>query len=263
MYDDPESFCELAGWEHVSREPFICNFHCDRPRNGFQKWLENVANDELMMLEFRLQDSKLDEAIDWDQVLPKRDSTVDNMVRAWFDIKKMSYPLSTDYIHDLANHMQKMWPKVKQVVREAQYDDAARSFFVEERSSRGQLPSSIVCQELIECHDSYHADTHLSPYVSMVGPSGIGKSFIVQQLAVSHGIYTVYTSFARHAAFPGRSVVADVVPYGLHYSEPCRGRIMQSSGNHSRRPLHVTDLRRLSPLPERFRQQDQKPLHEV
>lgn len=39
---------------------------------------------------------------------------------------------------------------------------------------------------------------------------------MVQQLAASHGIYVVYTSFSRGSlGFPGRSPVADRIPRGL------------------------------------------------
>ena len=58
---------------------------------------------------------------------------------------------------------------------------------------------------------------HLAPCTSIVGPSGFGKSFIIQQIAVKHGIYVAYTSFARKGsgAYPGRSVIADIIFEGL------------------------------------------------
>lgn len=73
-YDDLESFCNFAGWEEAYQERFTRGFHWDRPRNGFQNWVESMVNDELVLLKYKLENNKLNEAIDWDNISPKRNS---------------------------------------------------------------------------------------------------------------------------------------------------------------------------------------------
>lgn len=81
----------------------------------------------------------------------------------------------------------------------------------------GNLPSKLVDQQLLDSHKKYTKGNYLTPCTSIVGPSGIGKSFIIQQMAVQHGIYVAYTSFARKGSgsYPSRSVIADIAFDGL------------------------------------------------
>jgi hypothetical protein len=55
---------------------------------------------------------------------------------------------------------------------------------------------------------------HLAPYTSVVGPSGIGKSFSVAQMAKAHGLYVVYANFSPRGSkgYPKRSAIADRIP---------------------------------------------------
>lgn len=76
----------------------------------------------------------------------------------------------------------------------------------------------------------------MAPYVSIIGPSGIGKSFTVAQLALEHGLYVSYSSLV-----PGGSVSTALSNCGqdshrlpkirndkvlgvLYYDMPKRGR---------------------------------------
>ena len=67
--------------------------------------------------------------------------------------------------------------------------------------------------EILKYYEAFRSDTHLSPYTSVVGPSGIGKSYVVSRIAKQGLAYVVYLSFAVEDSnsYPGRSIVADAL----------------------------------------------------
>ncbi|KAK2813650.1 hypothetical protein FQN50_000048 [Emmonsiellopsis sp. PD_5] len=90
----------------------------------------------------------------------------------------------------------------------------------EEVNSNGRRPSQEVFDKTVEYYNLYRTRRYMAPYTTIVGPSGIGKSFSVQQLAVHHGLYVVYSSLAdgESPGYPPRSVIADRIhpsTYGL------------------------------------------------
>lgn len=64
-------------------------------------------------------------------------------------------------------------------------------------------------------HQDYRksSDTYVAPYTTIVGLSGIGKSFVVRQLSVSHRQYVIYINLSEGTAggYPKRSTVADII----------------------------------------------------
>lgn len=137
------------------------------------------------------------------------------MIFGWIELKKICYvlvrPLGKD--KPLANQLAPMLPRTK----ETRHEDAAHAFYIGGRLTiNGYRASQTICDKLVDCYSAHKPADYLAPYTSMVGPSGIGKSFAIQQIAVFHGIYVVYTSLAREdsAAFPSRSVVVDKIPWG-------------------------------------------------
>lgn len=104
-----------------------------------------------------------------------------------------------------------MWPKIRPADKSPWYEIAACAFYLAERpTANGNLPSNLVYQQLLDRYKKYAKGNYWAPCTSIVGPSGIGKSFIVQQMAVQRGIYVAYTSFAHKGsgASPGRSAIA-------------------------------------------------------
>jgi hypothetical protein len=91
----------------------------------------------------------------------------------------------------------------------------------ERRTDDGRLPSASVCRKIIDYYGSYRSEKHLSPYTSVVGPSGIGKSFAISQMARQHGIYVVYASLSPRGAlpYPERSCIANKVPLNGNRSD--------------------------------------------
>lgn len=57
------------------------------------------------------------------------------------------------------------------------------------------------------------SDTYVALYTTIVDPSGIGKSFVVKQLSVSHHKYVVYINLSAGTAggYLKRSTVADII----------------------------------------------------
>lgn len=67
--------------------------------------------------------------------------------------------------------------------------------------------------EILEYYNLFKSDEHLSPYTSIVGPSGIGKSYVVSHIAKQGLAYVVYVSLADKDSnsYPSRSVMADAL----------------------------------------------------
>lgn len=49
----------------------------------------------------------------------------------------------------------------------------------------------------------YSENRYLASYTSLLGPSGIGKSFAVAQVARQYGIYEVYSSLSQSLSQEG------------------------------------------------------------
>lgn len=67
--------------------------------------------------------------------------------------------------------------------------------------------------EILKYYKAFRSDTHSSPYTSVVGPSGIGKSYVVSRIAKQGLAYVVYLSLAVEDSnsYSGRSMVADAL----------------------------------------------------
>lgn len=222
QYSDPRSFFEFTGWDPAFQEEFEGSFTLSaRLRDTpFQVRLAGIAEVELSSLYWRLRSN---ETISWARLhsstSTKSDAAVDEMMFTWIEMKKIIYDIALDHGQDkaLSNQLAIMLPIIKRKDKEARYKDAERAFHTGERpiSDDGTKASDTVYEKLVECYNKYNQAEYFAPYTSIVGPSGIGKSFMVQLLAVSHGVCVVYVSFARVSAYPGRSAVADKFPHGF------------------------------------------------
>ncbi|KAN0084865.1 hypothetical protein V8E54_001332 [Elaphomyces granulatus] len=68
-----------------------------------------------------------------------------------------------------------------------------------------------VYDQIVEYYRQYDDSIYGSPYTSIVGPSGIGKSFVMQSIARQGLSYVIYVSLAgpSSTAYPRRSLLAD------------------------------------------------------
>lgn len=157
-YTDPKGFCEFAGWDQPSQDKFESLFRSDREGEKFQDWLVDTAEIESSVLQTRLGKSGLNAKVNWTSVLPSSDTTLNNLMVTWIDLRKVTYILSRDRGQDkaLADQLATMLPKIKQAKREAQYRDAARAFYVGERlTADNKRPSDTVLEKLVDCYNSY------------------------------------------------------------------------------------------------------------
>ena len=215
QYSDPRSFFEFTGWDPIVQEEFEAPFFIGRAKNTpFQVQLEKTARAEVSGVHSRFISN---ERINWTRLLPlwtipRSDAAVDDMIFTWIELKRINYDMLVDGSQDqaLINHLATRLPIVKR--KEEKCKEAELAFHTRERHySDGTKASDSLYEKLVECYNKYNPMEHLAPYTSIVGPSGIGKSFMVQQLSVSHGIYVVYVSFARGSIYPCRSAVADKI----------------------------------------------------
>ncbi|KZZ88380.1 hypothetical protein AAP_04952 [Ascosphaera apis ARSEF 7405] len=91
-----------------------------------------------------------------------------------------------------------------------------KAFDLAERGNKFTTkPSSTIYKAILSYSQSYQETTYLAPYTSIVGPSGVGKSFLVKQLALQHDMYVVYISMANKFAlgYPKRTPLADYIQY--------------------------------------------------
>ena len=71
--------------------------------------------------------------------------------------------------------------------------------------------AKLVYDQIVEYYRQYDDSRYGSPYTSIVGPSGIGKSFVMQSIARQGLAYVIYVSLAgpSSTAYPRRSLLAD------------------------------------------------------
>src|SRR5438034_4621987 len=67
-----------------------------------------------------------------------------------------------------------------------------------------------VYDQIVKYYREYDDSVYGSPYTSIVGPSGIGKSFVIQSIARQGLAYVIYVSLAEPSskAYPRRSLLA-------------------------------------------------------
>lgn len=67
-----------------------------------------------------------------------------------------------------------------------------------------------ILDEIKADFDAYNSKSYIAPYTSLLGPSGIGKSYAIQHIA-RKGIYVVYANLGDHDSmtYPRRSLLAD------------------------------------------------------
>ena len=117
-------------------------------------------------------------------------------------------------VNDTSSYFRKMLQLSPAAPITPAIDPAARK--AESAFHRELLPGRDVATPVLDAifkrYKEYDSQYFFAPYAAIVGPSGIGKSFTIQQIARS-GTYVVYTCLAkdRSHSYPRRSVVADEV----------------------------------------------------
>lgn len=85
----------------------------------------------------------------------------------------------------------------------------------ERKSTTGEFPSTAVLENLVHQYQQYvdAKSSWMGPYTTIIGPSGIGKSFAIKQLSVRHGVYVAYSNLVpqKRTCYP-RPVAMGRVP---------------------------------------------------
>ncbi|KAL1961862.1 hypothetical protein VTN77DRAFT_986 [Rasamsonia byssochlamydoides] len=99
--------------------------------------------------------------------------------------------------------------------KDAKMDDYHRLLLRLLPSRSSQSPSSSAQREarIAAYYKYYSSGIHLAPFTSIIGPSGIGKSFLVKELAFKNYSYVVYACLAtdKASSYPQRSQLANVI----------------------------------------------------
>lgn len=212
-YSNPEDFLNYTGLDQDSMEEFKRFHYFDTAtgRVSFQDWLIRKAQGELSVVYHRLELFG-NEKINWIFIQPLYGSMKsiieNNMMYTWIQLKRINHSLHPTQDWKYADLLSRLLPREK-----VQYGLPEGAFHIEERlTADGHRQSDFVCERLLQYYNSYDPNQHVAPYASIVGVTG--KSFMIQQLAVQHGIYIAYASLAHKIsnAYPRRSEIADRFP---------------------------------------------------
>ncbi|KAL2887663.1 hypothetical protein HOO65_050784 [Ceratocystis lukuohia] len=122
----------------------------------------------------------------------------------------------------LIPEIQSVLHQVEEYIKQQPSPYDAEQIFIEKAFTIGEkahpdfrYASADLCQILEQYHRQFllKMEHYLSPYTSIVAPSGTGKSYTVSQLAVKHNKYVIYLNFAPeyHKGYPGRSSYASLI----------------------------------------------------
>lgn len=77
----------------------------------------------------------------------------------------------------------------------------------------GRDITKAIYDKIVSYFREFRSLKHLAPYTSIIEPSGIGKNFVVQQMARMGYTYVVYASLAnfKSGAYPHRSMLANTI----------------------------------------------------
>ncbi|KAL2885047.1 hypothetical protein HOO65_090342 [Ceratocystis lukuohia] len=127
----------------------------------------------------------------------------------------------------LIPEIQSVLHQVEEYIKQQPSPYDAERIFIEKAFTIGEkahpdfrYASADLCQILEQYHRQFllKMEHYLSPYTSIVAPSGTGKSYTVSQLAVKHNKYVIYLNFAPeyHKGYPGRSSYASLILEALN-----------------------------------------------
>ena len=144
-----------------------------------------------------------------DQAREPTEGAVDDLIYIWMQIKKIDWDVQDHYLHEYTKALSALLREDTKILSEVE-----SSFHREEKlTPDGRRPSDAVFHKLVQYYRLYNRleYKYSAPCTSIVGPSGIGKSFSVMQMTLQHNMYVVYSSLAEQGslAYPTRSAIAD------------------------------------------------------
>lgn len=218
-YVDPAEFFNFTGWDRCYLGLFLKQFDVyAKIGYSFPDWLLFMAQRDMALLHFNLESEGLDTQINWKSIpyrygMTMTESSADGLIYVWIQVKKSNYLIIPQ--KEVANMLATLLPIAKREENKPRDTPMALAFHREEKlTPDGRRASELILRKLLQYYNDYHDQIHLAPYTTIVGPSGIGKSFSIQQIATQHDVYVVYTSLARKGSdvYPRRSAIADILP---------------------------------------------------
>jgi hypothetical protein len=143
-------------------------------------------------------------------------TTEDNLMSLYASmLKETNFPDARDrfaeqYIQILRQHIPKS-SAVRREVHNDNYNLLQKAFHRPERGPRNVAEP--IYNQIAGYYLRYDSAVYGGPYTSIVGPSGIGKSFVIQSIARQDLAYVVYVSLAQphSTAYPRRSRLAQLM----------------------------------------------------
>lgn len=113
----------------------------------------------------------------------------------------------------LLSAMADLVPRKRKTAETFIFTEAENAFAIAERKDHmaEQMPSTGILHEIMDRHGRYQEEPmgYMAPYTAIVGPSGVGKSFVMKQVAVKHGVYVLYVN-VRTDKGPGYPVKSTI-----------------------------------------------------
>lgn len=205
-WNDLEQLAILSGFNSYGRRIFDSVFEVSNVLTQdftIQKYIIQQAHKYYKDVKDDLQSSEYyNRGIQWldDHTAPHEEDRIVSMFLEFVQIG-LSYK---------ANHR----PKYRAVCRMFLPADSpvqmAEDAFHQVPENQRDISRSLV--KKINKYFEKYTSSYLAPYTSLVGPSGVGKSYAIQHMA-RKGIYVIYASFAHRgsSAYPRRSLLADEI----------------------------------------------------
>ena len=211
--DDPIKFLQSLSWSPQDKEFFHLSFQRAFKQRGvrFKDYLISTALTEVRYVKDLIEEPEREQVVRWSSLPLSRkvqmtDTSCDDLICCWLEIKEINYEILSDHEEKYIKLLRRLLPikPTPDMVVSAFHRD-------EKQTPEGRLPSLELYRKLLEYYKAYGIGTkYMAPYMSVIGPSGVGKSFSIAQIAYQHGVYVIYSSLPREGSlpYPARSVIA-------------------------------------------------------
>lgn len=185
--------------------------------NTFTAWITYQAETYLSVVRTALESHNDASGIRW----PKpqlSDETVDDGIAIYVELMKIDYDYNPDNIDAYTRTLRQLLPVEQDSSREqadlqvVEMQKAWAEAF-HQRPVPGRDVVGPIFETIREYYGKFNSQKYFAPYTSLVGPSGVGKSYVVQLLAKELNVFVIYISLARkyHEGYPARSAIANKI----------------------------------------------------
>jgi hypothetical protein len=216
---EPSKFGDFVGWSKENQRLFatILQNVADMQGDSYIDALTSFANTGLKKIRKMLKSSS---TVNWIRIPLDSPSLTENsrddLMFCWIQVMRIGFCVKPEHSAYYEDILSRLLPKPQQ---SAPHLHAIVELFhrAEKRTPYGRYPSDELYSTITQYYSSFASRTHVAPYTSLIGPSGIGKTFAISKLASRHGAYVVYANFARtnELSYSERSRIAEYLPTHL------------------------------------------------